>query len=131
MKYLLDVNVLLALLLAAHEHHEIAETWIEALDNRDEVLLSAWTEMGFVRVAVAARYLPDVPTARRVLLGFKAARARVGFIADDRRSQHLPAWVKTHAQVGDGHLLSLAESCHAKLATLDQGIAGSEVITLP
>ena len=52
MKYLLNVNVLLALLLAAHEHHEIAETWIEALDDRDEVLLSAWTEMGFVRVVL-------------------------------------------------------------------------------
>ena len=130
MKYLLDVNALVALLISDHEHHERAETWIKGLSDRDEVLLCAWTEMGFIRVALAARYLVDVPTARKILLGFRAARAKTGFVNDDRRSQHLPSWVKTHAQVGDGHLLSLAESCGAKLATFDQGIPGEPVVTL-
>jgi len=127
-RYLLDVNVLLALQIAAHEHHGLAEAWVETLSERDEVLLSAWVEMGFVRVALAARYLPDVPMARRVLHGFKAARAKVGFVADDRRCTHLPAWVKSHAQVGDGHLVSLATACDAILVTLDKGISGAKSI---
>ena len=130
MKYLLDVNALVALLIFDHEHHDRAETWIKGLADRDEVLLCAWTEMGFIRVALAARYSADVTTARKILLGFRAARAQTGFVNDDRRSQHLPPWVKTHAQVGDGHLLSLAESCGAKLATLDQGIPGERVVRL-
>jgi len=129
-RYLLDVNVVVALLIAAHEHHEKTEAWIETLGEQDEVLLCPWTEMGFIRVALAAHYLSDISTARRILMGFKAARALVGFVNDDRRSQHLPSWVKTHAQIGDGHLFSIAVSSGANLVTWDQGITVGGVLRL-
>lgn len=128
MRYLLDVNVVVALLIAAHEHHEKTEAWIETLGEQDEVLLCPWTEMGFIRVALAAHYLSDISTARRILMGFKAARALVGFVNDDRRSQHLPSWVKTHAQIGDGHLFSIAVSSGANLVTWDRGITVGGVL---
>ncbi|MDD2762747.1 MAG: PIN domain-containing protein [Opitutaceae bacterium] len=128
MKYLLDVNVVVALLIAAHEHHESAETWAGTLQRDDQVLLCPWSEIGFVRVALAAGYVPDAATARRVLAAFQAAKAEVGFIADDRRAAHLPAWVKTPGQTGDGHLASLAAAGGAKLATFDRDIPGAEKI---
>jgi hypothetical protein len=119
MKYLLDVNVLVALLIQAHEHHEAAESWAAALGRSDQVLLCSWTEIGFVRVSVAAGYVPDIALARRTLERFRAGRAEVAFVADDRRAAHLPGWVKTPAQTSDGHLASLAVSSGAQLATFD------------
>lgn len=129
MKYLLDVNVLVALLIAAHEHHESAEVWVQTLREGDQVLLCPWSEIGFVRVALAAGYVSDVSTARRVLAAFRVAKATVGFIADDRRAAHLPSWVKTPGQTGDGHLASLAAACGANLVTFDKGIPDVEVIS--
>jgi predicted nucleic acid-binding protein len=127
-KYLLDVNVLVALLIQAHEHHEAAESWAAGLDRSDQVLLCSWTEIGFVRVSVAAGYAQDIDLARRTLERFRAGLAEVGFVADDRRAAHLPDWVKTPAQTSDGHLASLAVSCGAKLATFDGRLAGAHAI---
>jgi hypothetical protein len=128
MKYLLDVNVLVALSIQAHEHHDAAESWVAGLDPSDRVLLCSWSEIGFVRVSVAAGYVPDVALSRKVLARFRAGKAGVAFVADDRRAAHLPDWVKTPAQTSDGHLASLAASCGAKLATFDSRIAGAYVI---
>ena len=128
MKYLLDTNVLVALLIAAHEHHESAEIWVGALNGGDDVLLCPWSEIGFIRVALAAGYVPDVTIAQRALAAFRAARAKVAFAADDRRAAHLPSWAKTPGQIGDGHLASLAATCGAKLVTFDKGIPGAKVI---
>jgi len=78
LKYLLDVNALVALLIFDHEHHDRAETWIKGLADRDEVLLCAWTEMGFIRVALAARYSADVTTARKFFSGFDRLASKLG-----------------------------------------------------
>ena len=128
MKYLLDVNVLVALLIQAHEHHAAAEAWAAALDRSDQVLLCSWTEIGFVRVSLAAGYVPDIALARRALGMFRAGKAEVTFVADNRRVAHLPDWVKTPAQTSDGHLASLAVSCGAKLATFDDRLTGAYAI---
>jgi hypothetical protein len=40
----------------------------------------------------------------------------------------LPVWVKTPAQTTDGHLLQLAKTNGAILATLDRGIPGAFLI---
>jgi hypothetical protein len=128
MRYLLDVNVLVALLIQAHEHHDAAEAWVATLDQADQILLCSWSEIGFVRVSVAAGYVPEVAVARRALGMFRAGKAAVSFAADDRGAAHLPVWVKTPAQTSDGHLVSLAVSCGAKLATFDSRIAGAHAI---
>ena len=125
MKYLLDVNVLVALLIQAHEHHDAAESWVAALDRSDQVLLCSWTEIGFVRVSLAAGYVQEIVLAREALAGFRAGRAEVAFLADDRRAAHLPAWVSTPAQTSDGHLASLAAGCGARLATFDARLPGA------
>jgi predicted nucleic acid-binding protein len=127
-KYLLDVNVLIALLIHAHEHHDAAESWAAGLSGSDQVLLCSWSEIGFVRVSVAAGYVPDIDLARRMVARFRAGIAEVRFVTDDRRAIHLPAWVNTPAQTSDGHLASLAISCGAKLATFDGRLAGAYAI---
>ena len=97
MNYVLDVNVLVSLLVQSHEHHEAAEAWVAALDRSDRVFLCSWTEIGFVRVSVAAGYVPDIALARRTLGMFRAGKAEIAFVADNRRAAHLPDWVKTPA----------------------------------
>jgi len=128
MKYLLDVNVVVALLIQAHEHHDAAETWAAALDRSDQVVLCSWTEIAFVRVSLAAGYVPDIGLALRALGAFRAGKAEVAFVADDRRAAHLPGCVKTPAQTSDGHLTSLAVACGARLATFDSRLAGAYAI---
>jgi uncharacterized protein len=124
-RYLLDINVILALLDLNHSHHDRAERWIASLAAADEALLTPWCEVGYVRVALATRAVPDRAEAQRLLAALRCGRARLRPIADDARAAALPVWVKTPAQVGDGHLSALAAAHGAHLATLDSGIPGA------
>ena len=47
------------------------------------------------------------------------------FLSDDHDISSLPRWVKTPKQTTDGHLVELARTHGAVLATLDEGIAGA------
>jgi energy-converting hydrogenase Eha subunit C len=40
---------------------------VAGLDPSDRVLLCSWSEIGFVRVSVAAGYVPDIALSRKVL----------------------------------------------------------------
>jgi len=63
------------------------------------------------------------------LLRLKAATlVKFSFINDDHDISQLPVWVKTAKRVTDGHLLRLAKSNGAVLATLDRGIPGALLI---
>ena len=129
MTYLLDVNALLALAHSAHTQYERMQTWVAALRRGDKLATCSITEVGFVRIAPQARLSPDVSGARE-LLGRLMRSRKPTFVrlADDLGADSLPAWVKTPAQTTDGHLVALASSRSAQLATLDEGIPGSVVI---
>lgn len=126
MKYLLDVNALVALGFLQHEFHERVARWVHTMSSEkaSELATCAITELGFVRVLVQApQYGFDVPQARELLLELKSADVvRFAFIPDDHTISHLPAWVKTAKQITDGHLGELARSKSAILATLDRRI---------
>jgi predicted nucleic acid-binding protein len=49
-------------------------------------------------------------------------------LPDELGIDKLPAYVKTPAQLTDGHLIALAAAHGAKLATLDSKIPGAERI---
>jgi hypothetical protein len=87
------------------------------------------TELGFVRIGPQARLSPD-ESGSRELLGQLSRNRRRKFLrlADDLGADSLPAWVKTHAQTTDGHLVALASARSATLATLDEGIRGAAPI---
>ena len=132
MKYLLDVNSLLALVVLEHEFHKRVASWVERLGARGvpELATCAITELGFVRVlAQAQQYGSSVAQARELLLNVKnSARVRWIFVPDDRDISHLPRWVRTPKQTTDGHLAELAGANEAVLATLDRRIPGAFVI---
>ena len=126
MKYLLDVNALVALGFLQHEFHERVATWVRALASKGTVELATCsiTELGFIRVlAQGPQYGFGVSQARDLLLQLKGTRVlKFTFVTDDHDVSHLPGWVKTAKQTTDGHLLQLAKAKGAMLATLDRRI---------
>jgi predicted nucleic acid-binding protein len=132
MKYLLDVNALVALGFLQHEFHGRVASWVRKLALRGipELATSAITELGFVRVLVqASQYGFTVAQARSVLLQLKSASTlKFTFIPDDHDVSHLPVWVKSAKQTTDGHLAQLAKANDAILATLDAKIPGAYLI---
>jgi len=124
MKYLLDVNALVALGFLQHEFHERVAAWVRTSIAKGTVELATCsiTELGFVRVLVQApQFGFAVSQARDLLLRLKAAGAMT-FIPDNHNISHLPAWVKTAKQTTDGHLAQLAKANGAILATLDSRV---------
>lgn len=128
MKYLIDVNIALAALIAGHSEHERAEKWLGGLAVSDEVLLCPHVELAFVRVALLGKYINEMATAKKVIAGFVPGKARLVFVPDASRAKDLPPWVKKAAAVADGHLLNVAEAHGARFATMDEGIPGAWVI---
>jgi uncharacterized protein len=132
MRYLLDVNSLIALAVLEHEFHARVAMWIESLTKKSipELATCSITELGFVRVlGQAEQYGSSVTQARELLLKLKNSEAiHCTFIADNREISHLPKWVRTPRQTTDGHLAELAKSNGAVFATLDSRIPSSFLI---
>jgi predicted nucleic acid-binding protein len=131
-RYLLDVNALVALGLLQHEFHQQVARWVRSLASGGvpELATCSITELGFVRVlAQAPQYEFNISQARTLLLRLKTGNI-LNFteIADDHGVAHLPAWVKTVKQTTGGHLAQLAKANGAVLATLDTKIRGAFVI---
>lgn len=132
MRYLLDVNSLLALVVLEHEFHARVTSWVKRLsaDGVLEFATCSITELGFVRVlGQAQQYGSSVAQARELLLKVKNGDSvRFSFIRDDHDVSYLPRWVRTPRQITDGHLVALSKANDAVLATLDLGIPGALVI---
>lgn len=116
MKYLLDVNLLLAAIWQNHPRHAEAFNWLEG----KSVLLCPLAELGFLRISTNQKAI-NAPMAqtRELLLHFCSER-QAEWISDDLPA--LESCSLTSAQVTDIYLADLAQKHHAKLATLDQGI---------
>ncbi|HJZ62774.1 MAG TPA: PIN domain-containing protein [Candidatus Acidoferrum sp.] len=129
MRYLLDVNTLLALVVLDHEFHARVAIWVERLGagGVPELATCSITELGFVRVlGQAQQYGSSIAQARELLLRVKNSKGmRWIFIPDDRDISRLPRWVRTPKQTTDGHLAELARANQAILATLDRRIPGA------
>jgi hypothetical protein len=94
------------------------------LQANDEILLCPLVELGVIRVGLQTRYFPNRATAQRLLANLRLGRAAVLRVADARHADTLPVWCQAAAQVADAHLVDLAHSLGARLATLDTGIPG-------
>src|SRR5258706_16472104 len=129
MKYLLDVNGLVALGFLQHEFHERVASWVHTLASRGvpELATCSITELGFVRVLVQApQYGFTIAHARTLLLRLKTGNSlKFTFIADDHDVSHIPAWVKTAKQTTNGHLAQLARAKSATIAKEDESIPQS------
>ena len=129
MKYLLDVNALLALGFDHHQFHERVAVWVGA-ERQPTLATCSITELGFVRILCQTPlYQLTLVEARSLLLRLKNSNVfPFTFLLDDHDISHLPAWVKSSKQTTDGHLAQLASAQGAILATLDERIPGAFLI---
>jgi len=129
MKYLLDVNALMAFGIIGHEFHRRVERWVNSQLGA-AFLTCAITELGFVRIlAQPSVGALTVAAAKDILLQMKSNPSLpLAFLPDTEDISSLPAWVKSPSQTTDGHLAQLAAAHGALLATFDAKIPGAHVI---
>ena len=133
MRYLLDVNVLVAWGWGDHVDHERTAAWIgrQKRARAGRLLTSSIPQLGFVRVSVQrAAGRVTVDRAANVLCGMlRSLAGRHQFLTDDRApSDGFAEWCRSAARTTDAHLLALADAHGARLATLDAGIPGAFVL---
>jgi len=124
MRYLLDVNALIALAHTGHIFHAQARKWfISAVATARGFHTCSITEIGFIRVSVATGLQPDIPTAKQALSALKSSsKLRFELVSDDVSAAQLPSFVKKPQSVTDGHLFELARKNSMQLVTFDKGI---------
>lgn len=133
MPYLLDVNVLIALLDENHVHHVRAMEWF-ADRAQDDWLTCSTVENGAIRIMSGSRYGPtafapyDVSVRLRLLMHETTHR----FLADDVSllDEGRISWreLKRSSQITDSYLLSLAVANGAWLATMDDRLSPNMVM---
>ena len=135
-RFLLDVNVLIALMDPAHVQHDRAHEWFGRFGKR------AWatcplTENGVLRIVGHARYpnSPGTPAAVAELMAAFVAHPGHAFWPDaftllDRQRLDA-ARLLDSAQVADSYLLALAASHGGKLATFDRQLVADAVMNGP
>lgn len=124
---LLDVNVLIALCDARHEHHELAARWFLAHAARGWASCPL-TQNGAIRIMSAPAYQGARPVVQ-VLAQLQAmcAHAYHHFWPDVvslvRAGTINPAHLLGHRQLTDAYLLALAVHHRGCLVTIDGGVA--------
>lgn len=117
--YLLDANVLIALTVTEHEHHERASTWAAEIER---FAVCPVVEGALVRFLVRAGEAPSVPLALlRALHDLPGCRFWPDSLSYvDAALGH----VRGHRQVTDAYLASLvAARTGSMLATFDEALA--------
>lgn len=116
---LLDANVLVALAVDDHVHHEAAMAWF--LDETSAFATTPITQGTLLRLLLRSGIAAD--TASEVLTGF-THHPRHRFWPDDRPyDASMLRGVIGHRQVTDAYLASLSRANEGRLATFDQGLA--------
>ena len=130
MRYLLDVNALIALAHTGHVFHPKASKWFLSVAAAARGFHTcSITEIGFVRVSVVTGLQPDITTAKQALDALKSSsKIRFELISDDVGVAQLPAFVKKTQAITDGHLFELARKNSMQLVTFDQGIPNALLI---
>lgn len=132
MSYLLDVNVLIALVDRNHEHHDAAHRWFE--QNRDNWATCAITENGLIRILSNPRYPNSTNSAAVVveMLATLKQLPRYEFwpeaISILDPSIFRPHRLLTSGQVTDTYLLGTAVRYGGRLATFDRHLTADAVI---
>ncbi len=123
MKYLLDVNALIAWGQQRAPQHAQFHAWA-AGHGLKELVTCAHSELGFLRISmqVFGDSLTDAQTQLKALKG-----AAGGFL-EAAPSPNLPPWARRAADTTDAYLMQVAASAGLELATFDTGIPGATLI---
>ena len=128
MKYLLDVNVLMAITWPTHVAHNKAQSWFLELGNSGWVT-SPGTESGFIRLSSNPLIVSEVVTPNTCagLLESLKKVGKYGFVTDRvELAQELTqsgVSLTGYRQVSDAHLALVAQKNECVFATLDSGAA--------
>ncbi len=121
MSWLLDGNVLVALAIDSHVHHERAWRWFEGVG--ESFATCATTEGTLLRVHMRMAAAGDAESAWAALAAFYAMPDHK-FWAEAPSYREVDAgWVSGSAQVTDAWLAELARRKDARLATMDEALA--------
>jgi len=116
---LLDANLLIALLVADHVHHEAAEAWLTT--TAAGFATCPITQCSLIRLVIRAGLPAEAAAA---LVKATSADPRHEFWPDDLGYGDVPmTGVVGHRQVTDAYLAQLARVRGGRLATFDQGLA--------
>jgi len=116
---LLDANVLIALLVTDHVHHDAAESWLTG--TVPQFATCPITQGSLIRLVIREGLPAEVALA---LVKAVSADPRHEFWPDDVGYADVPmTGVIGHRQVTDAYLAQLARARRARLATFDQGLA--------
>jgi toxin-antitoxin system PIN domain toxin len=124
-KYLLDVNALIALIWASHVHHAAATAW----RTGKQIVLCPITELGFVRISTSPTAFNATMTDARQALADFIRDESPEFIPADARALEGDA-PTTSGKTTDFYLANLAARHGLKLATFDAGIQHTAVALL-
>ena len=132
MTFLLDVNVLVALIDPAHVQHDAAHVWF-ARHGKKAWATCPLTENGVMRIVGHVRYpnSPGTPAAvAQVMTGLCALAGHVFWpddisLLDTRKLD--TARMLTSAQVTDSYLLALACAHGGRLASFDRRLVADAV----
>ena len=131
-RFLLDVNVLIALIDPAHIQHDTVHAWF-ASTGRKAFATCPLTENGLLRIVGHPKY-PNSPgppsTVAEALVAIRALPGHAFWpdsisLVDNRYAD--AALLSSHARVTDSYLLALARANKGRLATLDHKLA-TEVV---
>lgn len=131
-RYLLDVNVLIALIDPAHVQHDQVHEWFGRVGHKAFATCPI-TENGLLRIVGHPKY-PNCPgppsvvasalSAIRTLPGHAFWPDGISLVQSDLVD---PTLLSSHSRVTDSYLLALARANKGKLATMDQKLA-TEVV---
>ena len=131
--YLLDVNVLIALIDPSHVRHDHAHEWFASIGGQTWATCPI-TELGVVRIVGSSRYpnTPGSPAAVAEVLATLRSLPGHAFWQDNLSlldAQHIRAThLSDSAQVTDTYLLALARAHEGRLATFDRHLVTNAVI---
>src|SRR5579859_8186232 len=119
MTFLLDSNVLIALLVEDHVHHAATETWFIALN--EGFASCPITQGSLMRLLIREG---QSAAAAREILNRSTSDPRHEFWADDVSYADVTTdGIVGHRQVSDAYLAQLARSRRSRLATFDETLA--------
>ena len=132
MTFLLDVNVLIALIDPGHVAHDAAHLWFEEEGSADWATCPL-TENGVIRIVGHPRYpnTPGSPATVAAIVSKLRGLPGHSFWTDDLSlvgsDRIYVARILTSAQVTDTYLLALASRHSGVLATLDRRLSVAAV----
>jgi toxin-antitoxin system PIN domain toxin len=125
--YLLDLNVLIALMDSGHQHYQTAQDWfIKSMDA--QVRLCPFTEAGFLRITTNPAYRPAPHTIEEAIAILRLLKEHPRFGYWEIKASWVDltapfaARISGHQQVTDAYLLGLVIKENGILVTFDKGI---------